>query len=716
MEPSDEQAAALALAAAGACLQISAVPGAGKSSFAMMLIERCRAQRALILTYNRALAEEVSAKLEARGLRNARASTIHSLIGRVSGRVVTSDSALLEVLEAWESMPERVDLLVLDEVQDYTPLLVRAVVCAIAPGCQVVVLGDPCQLLYDFPSLEENRASAEYLVDAPRHFAPLAAPGCAWHAIEFTRSFRLTPNVAALCSAYWGGGRRIVGANTTSGNRPVEMLAVGSFDDLVRERLVEMVDEFGPDEVLVLCQTTQSRRTPVRKHINVLLTAFPRYAFHISSSPGDGASATGKIRVNTFCGAKGLEARAVMVIGFHVYDRAKMSSLNQICVACSRARELLVVVSDPKYEVYPAEGDLAVETAARLQRLRELGVVGVPESCGDATAELTPHPISIKNAMRVSPLAYRELMATGQLVSRVRREAEIELETRVQLGRFVEDVSSVYGEAIPLALARERAVVSAPRVDMEVALGRAGSQCTRSQFVQKLRAFKIALSEHAEAALYAEDFASEAGVEPFCAAVNDVARFGEWRNAQDQRVSFVVEPSFDSIFEKHYSHALKAVENEPVKRARHYCFLANAYAARNATHARFVQCGRFKDYAAWVDDKAFQRAVGRLRAEVPDEPDAEWEVPLHGAHFAGVADWVWRAGRVIYEFKFKRDLGDDDRLQLLAYCALFLHEDPSSDVVGILFNAKTCEREKYVMTPEGARALLARLARANGVA
>ena len=67
----------------------------------------------------------------------------------------STDAKLLDVVEAWErgravEQPILHDRVFLDELQDMRPSFHRALRHMLAPGRQMIVLGDENQMLYDY--------------------------------------------------------------------------------------------------------------------------------------------------------------------------------------------------------------------------------------------------------------------------------------------------------------------------------------------------------------------------------------------------------------------------------------------------------------------------------------------------------------------------------------------------------------------------------------
>mmetsp|Transcript_20697 Transcript_20697/g.51027 ORF Transcript_20697/g.51027 Transcript_20697/m.51027 type:complete len:490 (-) Transcript_20697:764-2233(-) len=167
--------------------------------------------------------------------------------------------------------------------------------------------------------------------------------------------------MAACVNLFWGTA--IVGGNTAVPNIPVDYLCINPYpskkkNDPVRlqtDFLAGLIDEYGAENVMFLAKSVQHKDCPIRIHLNELTTVKDRdgsqkYNFDVKESIRgfEGRpDVKNKVRVETFCRAKGCEADCVVVFGFDVLDfKAPIASLNQMCVALSRARKRLIVIHE----------------------------------------------------------------------------------------------------------------------------------------------------------------------------------------------------------------------------------------------------------------------------------------------------------------------------------------------------------------------------------
>ena len=375
-EPSSEQKEIIQAIGQGQCVSIQACAGSGKTTCMLQVTASLpKTRNALIVTYNRSLADECKDRIQRLSLGHiAKCYTIHGLASRFAGRVCNDDQKLIRQLDRWESgldlipaHPLPLDLVMIDEAQDLRPLFHRVLSHIIgtagAGGIQLCLVGDPKQMLYDFPTYGDDKARTSFFLE-PEFYWGKFTEDRTWVHLPLSVSYRLTPNVASFCNLFWGTS--MVGGNDRSPNIPVEYLmkypypnSSGSYDSekLNTSALAKIIDKHGPENVMFLAQSVKRAELPIRVHVNELMkikdvsTGLQKYKFHIKENVRGFEGTpdwTNKVRVWTFCGSKGCEADVVVVFGFDLYSRPH--SLNQIGVALSRARKRLVVVHGKKYE------------------------------------------------------------------------------------------------------------------------------------------------------------------------------------------------------------------------------------------------------------------------------------------------------------------------------------------------------------------------------
>lgn len=425
--PSAEQQHAIDAIKSGKCLTIPAVAGSGKTTTMLQIASKLPPHRRVtIVTYNRSLKDECRDRIVQCGLSHrVSCYTIHGLVSKVAKRICNDDHKLNQVVQLWDDEHANVkdykkedvmvlDLLMLDEAQDLRPSFYKALchiirmsqthlnhhhgsnqnttTCTNANeivdkkrhryNLQMCLVGDHKQMLYDFPTYGNDKATSRYIQQPHQHWGQFTNPR-QWITTNLTTSYRLTPNIASFVNVIWGTSIR--GGNTRVPNVPVEYICRYPYppytpnDDSTRLQtsvLSNIIDEHGADNVMFLAQSVRNEQCPIRVHVNALMKeknaqGKQKYNFHIKESlrgfeGGSGsADVKNKVRVWTFCGSKGCEADCVVVFGLDMMTYGRVHSLNQVGVALSRAKKRLIVIHGMAYverclctnPYYPMLGD-----------------------------------------------------------------------------------------------------------------------------------------------------------------------------------------------------------------------------------------------------------------------------------------------------------------------------------------------------------------------
>jgi hypothetical protein len=487
--PSEEQTEILRAVREGACAIVIARAGTGKTTASLLLAQDAPERRHLVLTYNRALADETNDRIRELNLKNVVCRTYHEQVGRCASRpdhrvVCLNDAKLLRVLREWRcnnggtpvARLTEYDRVILDESQDMRPTFYEALTYMLPTaedgGCQLVVMGDPKQLLYDYGG--DNAASASYLERANHHFAAFTVRR-PWVRCGLRISYRLPPKIARLVNTVWDTD--IQSGNLDGPDLAVEYWHLYSYDSRIRERLARLIDEADrPEDVILLNWSNVSSSSgrgdvPIRHHINELLretstkSGLRKYNFHIKNHEHECRDGyRSKVRAWTFCASKGCGVKTVVVFGFDAY-RGVPPPLNQLCVALSRASVRLVVIHGMSWNAdtrtFVALPYVPPLNATTLRELVERGVVdavdGVPEDVPICVPPPEVQALSVTAVTHLSATTVEELLAMGdriQVADGASHSAPLQLVTtfRTGLRSTEQDVSALYGTAVPFVL------------------------------------------------------------------------------------------------------------------------------------------------------------------------------------------------------------------------------------------------------------------------
>ena len=257
----------------------------------------------VILSYNRPLATEMTAKLERlerAGLMpqgvSARAFTFHGLCTHLFA-LTPDDTTMEDVLDKVERGDVRPACgfapthVCVDEVQDMRALHHRLLRAVLPGGCVHLLVGDANQLLYDF----ERPPATTAFMETPWLF--FAAEE--WRASRLSVSFRLTPPVAALVNAIaeQDGLAPLEAGNASDDPPPVQVIScsVWQWAQTLTPLLLQAIREEGcPSRVGVLVRSVRTSQ-PLLALVNSL--AAHNVAVYVHSC--DGADA--RVRERKIC-------------------------------------------------------------------------------------------------------------------------------------------------------------------------------------------------------------------------------------------------------------------------------------------------------------------------------------------------------------------------------------------------------------------------------
>lgn len=695
------------------CAIITACPGAGKTTLATALSRRIKpTEHILVITYNKNLELDLMSKVRKLGLLNLEASTVHGLVGRQSREQCTDDAEMLKIVEN-ELLSMDIlhkDILYVDEAQDLRPLFVQALVkvfarCAKPP--RMIVCGDEKQMIYDFNSLRDDKATADFLRNAPQYFGAIVGDR-EWTRHKFTKSFRLTPNIATFVNTWWGTS--IVGCNTRASNCKVNYLYYNPYRRELAAMIEQSIDKYGCENVLIVGQSTKAK-TPLTRQSNYLTTPV-----HLKDGGGGGTGVdpnelARKTHVLTACKSKGCEYKVVWFIGFCVYNLDLMMAVNQVCVGLSRASVELNVVQTENKHIYPIGGDVGRmdETYEKFQALVTNGVVSVIAPLPKIDGPMISKPretIAVTECTRVNARDLRAIQNELGAATAVQKVDIDERKMAYNVGRsfmgLYYDVSDLYGDAVPFALQAQRGV--APPQIMQYIMnaviigGKHGF--THTSALRALERDGVTVSSHFT------PFEQTIFIEELKARLVGCMTRGTYAIDMGEHC--------DSEFFKHLNAARQVcMEDLGLKGKRPsavWLYLAAAIKARDGYRNRWYHMGTSVKNYEWYDSELFEEATRVLDAELPlgglFEQPLSWRAPLDlGIILSGRADWVDFNTATVYELKFTSSLCEEHRFQTKIYGAMLacMLQKPTT---AILFNARTGTRETYKIEPGKAEASL----------
>lgn len=362
---------------------VSASPGSGKSTMALQLITQApNTTKIMLLSYNRALVDETKRRIKR--MRDAAAPVIapddddmvvndaesvfvftyHGLLTSLLGQTISDDLLFVTHLGRLMSADTEsvalppcefadIDVLIIDEAQDMRPhfyQLLQFFMLYIAvkrATLQLVVVGDAWQTLYDFYG--ESRADSRYLSHSDILFNNVNDNKWQHHTLSTT--FRCSKNITKFANRFTAEhGRTMISSSSDAApSHPVQVFALDIYKDTATV-VLDVIQESGLDydDIMVLTSSLNAR-SPAVPVVDLLIQSGIPVHVNRSGALTESCSSLvtknighGKVKFRTFCSAKGLESKLVIVLftrNVFNSDRIEYASY----VALTRASERLVV-------------------------------------------------------------------------------------------------------------------------------------------------------------------------------------------------------------------------------------------------------------------------------------------------------------------------------------------------------------------------------------
>ncbi|KZT26156.1 P-loop containing nucleoside triphosphate hydrolase protein [Neolentinus lepideus HHB14362 ss-1] len=363
---------------------VSAKPGSGKTTTAGAIAEAFQDSPIIALTYSKRLQLSTADRLA--NYPRASVLTFHGLAGKLfnTPEPVNNDLKLHKLLHSCEAVPSwsesPCDIVILDELQDCTPLLywlicvfLASVKSAQGKPPRVVVLGDPEQAIYDYRGADDR-----YLSLAPSIFGSFSTDP--WDRMSLDKSYRLShANSNLINEAFVVKPGYIKGSH--AGPRPQYMYCDSLVDDVFLDKLVPVIEQYGPENTAILAPSV--RLDTELAHLENELCKRWRYPIAISlddDSPLNDKVLENKLAISTYHQFKGSERDLVIVCGVdNLYFKIFGKDLPTDCcpravyVALTRAIQQLVIVHSFPQDVMPFVHWRAVEQLADFHNLTRLG-------------------------------------------------------------------------------------------------------------------------------------------------------------------------------------------------------------------------------------------------------------------------------------------------------------------------------------------------------
>lgn len=316
--------------------QIEATAGSGKTQLALKLLAAARLarHRACYVCFNRALADRVIELAPPQAL----VGTIHELAIEAHRRVVpepdlrdpaTFEAAFTTLQAQVQDNPADLDLLIVDEAQDFEPHWIDALIPRLKEDGRLYVMGDPDQAIYDKGGLHVADAVVVQCRDNFR------SPRKVVEAIEV---FGLTEEPLVACGVDEGSAPEIhVPASGDAGG-------IACVADVVQRMLAL---GHAPADIAVLSFGGRER-SQILAQEEIAGLPLRKYTGHFDAA-GNAVWTQGTLLADTLYRFKGLSAPIVIVCEID-FERVDPKVRRRLLVGMTRAQHALHLVMTPRAE------------------------------------------------------------------------------------------------------------------------------------------------------------------------------------------------------------------------------------------------------------------------------------------------------------------------------------------------------------------------------
>lgn len=467
--PSDEQNHIYSLISAGNNVQVDSVAGSGKTTTCMIIAIKDPSVKHLCITYNKKLKEETRLRIESAGLANLEAHNYHAFwyhyydtnINEVHMAKRLADPKL-------RPKPGRkinFARLFVDECQDMRPVFFKLIKQILRDNeCanpQMILFGDRYQTIYGFQGADNRFLT----MGSQLYNTGDRVDKRAWHSAKLSISRRITSEMADFINKVMlnepGGTDRII-SHKTNGRKPDYVIANMLNPVLIRKKVLPLIfqlfDEgYKREEIAVLAYSVKQSCIPIRELGNALTQCkIPIFIPVSDEETINEEVCKGKIVMSTFHQFKGLERKAVIVLGFdasifkyYMRDADTTRCPDILYVAATRAKERLILVHGCFSDYLPFLKRADIPKYATVHRLAELTVRGDAPEKVDAVntitvTELISHIPAVLLGELLEHITLNEITPAEPVTTVTKSPA-----TWAQGNGLVENVADITGIAVP---------------------------------------------------------------------------------------------------------------------------------------------------------------------------------------------------------------------------------------------------------------------------
>lgn len=409
---SDEQLAIVNAVKDGKNVIVDAVAGSGKTTTILGIVEAAPDKQFLVITYNRRLCDETRNRISGKTLTNINMHTYHShALSSFDAGTFTDEGIQAIVAGSATERPHtqwNYDVIILDEVQDMTPLFYQYVtkiaklVATANKQPQLVLLGDRYQEIYGFKG-----ADSRFLTHAASLYPDFTQE---WNQLTLKTSYRINRHMASFVNTVMLKEPRITVQPHTNQEK-VQYYICDVFDSTNLSEIAKLAidrilaGELHPHDVAFIAYSIKSSQTLQRIEKRLLGAKIPVHTPAGDDACVDERAVAGKVLMCTMHQMKGLEREMIIVLGFDEWlceknvggNSDKCSNL--LYVAATRARKYLILVQHYK------KAPLPFVSLDELEMYRFVNVVELRASVGEIVPREKPKKtgLAVRDLLRFLP-------------------------------------------------------------------------------------------------------------------------------------------------------------------------------------------------------------------------------------------------------------------------------------------------------------------------
>ena len=340
-------------------IMVNAVFGSGKTTTILNTMQNLPDKKAILITYNTHLKNEVLEKVNHFELSNISVYTYHSLCMKYFGYGKND-----EELQIYEKNPplhpiDKLDILFIDEIQDMTFILYRFVqkflfYAQTIP--QIIICGDHLQGVYQFKGADKRFLTlGDQLFDTQ--------PSKPFEFFEMNTSYRLTNPMGWFINECIYGEKIL---DTVKPGPPIVFFNTSPYQAVygVVKYLTQCVnDGIRAEDIFILAPSLRcAPKSPLKVLENLICEklGLPVYYSTNEDRELNDKVIQNKVVFSTFHQSKGRERKVVVVFGldesyfeFYAKDETRNECPSTLIVALSRAKERLLIVKDIQRKPVP---------------------------------------------------------------------------------------------------------------------------------------------------------------------------------------------------------------------------------------------------------------------------------------------------------------------------------------------------------------------------